>query len=99
MVGKICHDSQDSVQPWVASLSRQIVAESCLEPSLCARSALSKDAADDAAFGADGGAVNGHGLRAGHERDDGGDFLGRFKALEDRGRADIGEEPFLDFGL
>jgi hypothetical protein len=58
-----------------------------------------EDAADDAAFSADRGAVNGHGLRAGHEGDDGGDFLGRFKTPEERGRADIGEEPFLDFGL
>src|SRR4029077_4219334 len=64
-----------------------------------AYSSSSKDAADDATFGADRGAVKGPGLSTGHEGDDRGDLLGRFKAFEERGRADIGEEPFLDFGL
>src|SRR6266851_4523752 len=69
----------------------------CPEPSRSARSAWSEDAADDAAFGADRSAVNGDGLHAGHEGDDGGDFLWRFKALQQgcgpRGR----EELPLDF--
>lgn len=40
-----------------------------------------EDAADYTAFGAHRGAVDGDGLRTGHEGDDRGDFLGSFKAL------------------
>ena len=41
-----------------------------------------EDAADYAAFGADGRTVDGSGLGAGEDGNDGGYFFGGFKALE-----------------
>src|SRR3984893_19275919 len=60
---------------------------------------FSEDAADDAAFGADRGAIDGCGLRAGHERDYGGDFFRRFKALEQGAGAHIREKLLFDLRL
>ena len=53
-----------------------------------------EDALDDAAFGADGGAVDGGGLAARNESYHRGDFLAGFEALEQRSRA-CGFEKFL----
>ena len=56
-----------------------------------------KDAADYAAFGADRAAVDGNGLRAGHENDDCRDFVGSFKALQERCGPRGREELLFDF--
>src|ERR1700704_3007073 len=80
------------------SLSAMIVAKPFLAGCFVARPDWSEDAADYAAFCADGGAVNGNGLRAGYECDHRGDFLGSFKAFKERTGPHTGEELLFNFG-
>src|SRR6267154_1209709 len=79
------------------SLSAMIVAKPFLAGRLVVRPDWSENAADYAAFGADGGAVNGNGLRAGYERDHRGDFLGSFKAFKERTGPHTCEKLLFDF--
>src|SRR6266853_3148689 len=79
------------------SLSAMIVANPLLPgPSPHARS-WSEDAADYAAFGADGRAIDGDSMRAGDECDYGGHFLWGFKSFQQRRRPSGLEELALDF--
>jgi hypothetical protein len=58
-----------------------------------------ENTADDATFGANGGAVDGGGVCAGDEGDDSGYFLGCCETLEKRTRPTAGKELFFDLGL
>src|SRR5882757_2431164 len=80
------------------SLSAMIVAKPFLPDASSFDRSWSEDAADYSAFGSDGGAVNGNGLRAGYECDHRGDFLGSFKAFKERTGPHTGEELLFNFG-
>src|SRR4029077_4375455 len=72
-----------------------------VEAGLPARltAALLEDAANDATLGAHRGAVDRDRLRAGDERNDGGNFFGRLKTLKKRSRADRRKKLLFDFGF
>src|SRR5882757_2043149 len=74
-----------------------IVAKPFLAGRLVVRPDWSEDAADYTAFGADGGTVDGYGLRTGYECDDRGDLFRSFKAFKQRTRAHTCEKLFFDF--
>src|SRR6267378_5833175 len=80
------------------SLSAIIVANPFRAEAFAIRRSWSEDAANYAAFGADGGAIDGYGLRAGYECDHRGDFLGSFKAFKERTGPHTGEELLFNFG-
>src|SRR5712671_4476889 len=79
------------------SLSAMIVAKPFLAGRFVVRPDWSEDAADYAAFGTDGGTVDGYGLRAGYERDHGGNLFRSFKAFQQRTGAHTCEKLFFDF--
>src|SRR5882762_8000395 len=80
------------------SLSAMIVAKPFLAGRFVVRPDWSEDAADYTAFGADGCAVNGYGLRAGYECDHRGNLFRSFKAFQQRTGAHTCEKLFFDFG-